>query len=386
MSTFTNRPTVFIHSTDSEPLMEGIIDEFRSLDWQGLNLAYTHNYVPLQPKPIGAIFSNAPQASMVQRLRDADIPIVWASQLQVGGEGRDGCVLVDRKSGGLLAGEKFAERRFRNWGYITFSENTFEDPLALGLREQARTHGAVLHECHLEHLAWITDSSRKYEAQLEAIARWLRDAPKPLAVLAFNYAMSVRVMMACNAATLTVPEQVAVACYGESKGMCQTAPVPLSTIDTNLAYLGRQAVLLLKRLADGESAPRQPIYVPAKRFVERRSTDILAVSDPRVARAVRFIWDNVEHSLSVNDVARAVGVSRSMLEKLFRAILNRGVNAELIRKRLELCKELLHSTKMPLTDIAQVTGLNSTRHLHRSFKNTFGMTPAQYRKSWRVDK
>jgi len=232
--------------------------------------------------------------------------------------------------------------------------------------------------CSLAHIEDRKDLVNKYEAQLNAIDKWLDDLPKPLAVLAFNYTMGVRVIVACEMAGLSVPEQVAIACQGNSEGLCRTAPVPISAIDTNKAALGTQAVRLIQRFAQGESPTRHPIHVPVKGFIERRSTDILAVSDTRVAKAVRFIWDHVKQPLSVDDVAREVGISRSMLDRAFRRTLNRGVNEELRRKRLELGKELLRGTRMTLADIADTAGMD-TRHFYRSFKSYFGMTPKQYR-------
>ncbi len=67
------------------------------------------------------------------------------------------------------------------------------------------------------------------------------------------------------------------------------------------------------------------------------------------------------------------------LERRFRKHMNRGINAELIRKRLERCCELLKSTDEPVARIARQVGFGSGEYLHTVFARTFGMTPRQYR-------
>ena len=84
-----------------------------------------------------------------------------------------------------------------------------------------------------------------------------------------------------------------------------------------------------KRLADGEAPSAEPLRVPPKGIVERRSTSIMAVQDGRVASAIRFIWDHLDASLLVDNVAAYVGVSRSTLERAFWRCLG-GVYLEMV--------------------------------------------------------
>ena len=93
-----------------------------------------------------------------------------------------------------------------------------------------------------------------------------------------------------------------------------------------------------------------------------------------------YIWEHFDWPLTVEDVAYEVGVARSTLERKFRQHLDRGVNAELRRKRLEKCGELLRGTTLPLADIARATGFNDRSYLHRVFLKEFGKTPASYRR------
>jgi len=67
----------------------------------------------------------------------------------------------------------------------------------------------------------------------------------------------------------------------------------------------------------------------------------------------------------------------------FSNLLDRGMNEELRRKRLEEAKHLLNSTSLTIAGIAPLIGFRSTTYLHRTSRAAFGMTPAQYRRKHR---
>ena len=119
--------------------------------------------------------------------------------------------------------------------------------------------------------------------------------------------------------------------------------------------------------------------MPPREVTVRASTDVLATLEPVVARAVRFIWEHLAENLSVDDVADAVSVNRRALERLFRQELDCGVNAELRRRRLEVCCALLRTTDLSVSDLAPKIGFRSKHHLHTSFRAAFGCTPLQFR-------
>ena len=84
--------------------------------------------------------------------------------------------------------------------------------------------------------------------------------------------------------------------------------------------------------------------------------------------------------LTVGQIAREVGLSSRQLARHFQRALGRGVTEELLRKRLEEAKRLLRATDLPIADLAPRVGFRSTTYLHRTFRQAFGLTPAQYRR------
>lgn len=105
----------------------------------------------------------------------------------------------------------------------------------------------------------------------------------------------------------------------------------------------------------------------------------MAVDNPVVSKAMRFMWDHLDQNLSVDDIASAVDIPRRSLERAFHDCLHRGINEELRRKRLERCCELLRDTDIAIVDIAPLVGFASPEYLHLTFKRFIGMTPRAYR-------
>jgi LacI family transcriptional regulator len=201
--------------------------------------------------------------------------------------------------------------------------------------------------------------------------------------MAFNPKMGVRVTTACEMAGLLVPEQVAVLTREEPL-LCETAPAPLSAVKVDKDEWGRALVALLKRVIRGETGPeRVVIRIPPTGIVARRSTDAPAVSDLRVARALRFLWDHVDYSVNVDDVARAVNTSRSTLERAFSRHFGHGVNAEHRKRKMVYARNLLVNTDLTIAEITNALHFSDRRHLHKAFKAAYGLPPVEYRKQER---
>jgi LacI family transcriptional regulator len=182
-----------------------------------------------------------------------------------------------------------------------------------------------------------------------------------------------------------VPDEVAVLGVDNDAMLCESINTPLSSVRHDLEGMAYEAAALLDHLMAGGQPPRELKRVPPKGIATRRSTDILAVNDRNVARALRFLWDHYATStLSVADVAAAVGVNRRVLEKAFRQELGRGINRELARVRLQAVVRALESSDDSITDIASRTGYSRPNHLFRTFRARHGMSPRQYREMLRA--
>ena len=167
--------------------------------------------------------------------------------------------------------------------------------------------------------------------------------------------------------------------------ICESIPVPLSSVCHDLEGMAYQAAALLDRLMGGRKAPKTIIRVPPRGLVTRRSTDILAVDNLQVARALRYIHDHYSNPLlGVEGIVSATNLSRRSLEKAFRKELSRSLNDEIVRFRMEHVKDLLVTTEMSIAEISIATGFSRPNHLFRTFRRFLGISPRVYRVKQRV--
>jgi LacI family transcriptional regulator len=120
--------------------------------------------------------------------------------------------------------------------------------------------------------------------------------------------------------------------------------------------------------------------LPPGDIAVRLSSDIVAVEDPRIARALLYIRQNAIGSISVEDVAREVALSRSALERRMKSMIGRSPGEEINRVRFSLVEKLLIETDFTLEVIAERTGFVYPQYMAEAFRKRSGMTPGEFRK------
>ncbi len=124
-----------------------------------------------------------------------------------------------------------------------------------------------------------------------------------------------------------------------------------------------------------------------KKILDKFSSNILKLSDEDLVssdhaflhQAKEFILNHLENeSLSVNDLAKHLNVSRFTLIRRFKKINNSTPNFYIQKIRLEKAKELIKNKVANVTEIAFKVGFSSTTYFSYSFKKEFGFTPKEY--------
>jgi LacI family transcriptional regulator len=193
----------------------------------------------------------------------------------------------------------------------------------------------------------------------------------------------VQVSEACQLADLRVPDDVAIVGVDDDDLLCELGRPSLSSVALPSEQIGAEAAALLERLLHGKPPPPGPILLPPREVVVRQSSDILAITDPDVAAAVRFIRNHGSRTIQVADVLEAVPVSRRGLEWWFRRIIRRGIWEEIRRVHLERGKTLLAGSELPMAEVARRAGFTDARQLSVVFRQETGLTPTAYRRQFR---
>ena len=148
----------------------------------------------------------------------------------------------------------------------------------------------------------------------------------------------------------------------------------------NAELVGHKAAELLDRLIAGDTPAEQKLLVSPTGVVTRQSTDVLAIDDPEIAAAVRYIRENACNGANVDDILDRVPVSRSILERRFRKSLDCSPQALIRRTQLKRVKQLLVDTDLPLAKISELAGFKHHEHMCTVFKRQIGDSPGVYRR------
>lgn len=105
--------------------------------------------------------------------------------------------------------------------------------------------------------------------------------------------------------------------------------------------------------------------------------------EPAVGRALALIHHKYQHPWTVPDLAREVGVSRTVLSQRFSHYLGESPMAYLTKWRLRLGAKALGTTDRSVADIANEVGYESEAAFNRAFKREHGTPPARYRRELR---
>lgn len=104
-----------------------------------------------------------------------------------------------------------------------------------------------------------------------------------------------------------------------------------------------------------------------------------------VKRALAFIHQNFDRTFTLQEITYAVGVSKSYFSQIFRDEMGLPLWEYLNRYRVQKAKDYLHSTTLPITEIAMRVGFDDFSYFGRVFNKFCGCSPRAYRQQGRSD-
>ncbi len=313
-------------------------------------------------------------------LQSRRVPVVNISGIELDGF-HFPRVAIDYDAAAELAAEHFRSRGFRRFAYVGPLGLSYVAKQAEAFQNRIAKDGRKLNRFNYAYESMASD---RWHKQSQRLGLWLAELRKPIAVFAWGTSASCQLLDVCRFRNIVVPDEVAVLAGTTDDVISQTTVPQMSGILNPSRQIGYRAAERLARMIYGQADDGHDENLAPIEVLTRGSTDVLAIEDPELFAAVRYIREHAFSELTVDAVASSVPMTRRSLERKFKATFDRTPLAEIHRLRIARVRELLATTDMPISQIAIATGFGTPEYMTTMFKRESGLTPLRYRSTTRA--
>jgi len=278
---------------------------------------------------------------------------------------------------GRLGAEYFLKKGFKHFAFYGFNNIVWSRERALGFGERVREAGYDVH--YYEH----KDSrSMLWYYKPSELSRWLNALPKPICLMTCDDNQGHHITEACRHVGIRIPEEVAVLGVDNDEMICDLSDPPLSSIALDVEKGGYDAAKLLDHMIQHGTKHFYDVVVRPTQVITRHSTDIYATNDDHIASSLKYIHQNIDKNLHVDEVVKQVPLSRRALEKRFLEITGYPIYKYIFNLRIEKFTQKLLDTDMSVFEIALDMGLGDSKNIARQFRQAKGCSPSAYRNKY----
>ena len=330
----------------------------------------------------GIIASELGIAGAPDLLAKSKIPLVVVGPREKAIEKRTDAIAFvrndEREIGRAAARHFLGLGQFRTFAFVPARGDYFwSKERAIGFRDHLMENGF---KCHYFNPVAPSGSAM----DRAALERWLKDLPKPVAIMAAWDYRATQVMDALNNLKIAIPAEAAILGVDNDELLCDFTNPPLTSILPDHEHAGYRSAEELNRLMNARGKPckgdPRVVFCHLKGIVQRESTKAISPAAHLVERTLAYIEKNAVTGISVRDVVTHLGCSRRLADMRFRQLQHQSILEALHDRRLaEVCTKL-KKTKLPLATISRQCGFENPKRLMRLFKERFGMTMRDWRK------
>lgn len=326
--------------------------------------------------PDGIIMSK--QAEMCEEMLEIGVPAILSGFSFVPNE-RVRHITADDLEIGRMAADHLVDKGYCHFAFFGYEDMDWSMLRGEGFSEHLRS----MDFSSAPHLASKRDLKSWFKGS-DLIAEWILNLPKPCGVFVCNDDLCWQVAEACSRVNVNIPEDIGLLGVDNDPLICDFATPPLSSIVLKIEKSGYEAAALLERMMRGEAVGECSITTPAPRVETRQSTDVAVLTDPVVAKAMNYIRQHYRKGVMVEDVARAAGASRRVLEKRFKDMMHRSIYEEVLVMRMNHAAFLLTETNLTIGQISDALNYEEMKYFSRGFRKITGLSPMAYRKKHSV--
>ncbi len=227
-----------------------------------------------------------------------------------------------------------------------------------------------------------TRYSESFIRPSEKLKLWLEQLPKPVGIFAVHDPLGRFLCDACQQMGFNVPQEVAVIGANNDELVCGLTYPMLSSVAIPWDNIGAVVGETMQQLISGRAADETGArLIPPSGVVLRHSANHFAVDDPLLRRAMIFLQEQMQSSVSVGRMCQELRVARRTLERKFREHYRCTPWEMLCQMRVSQAKRLLSGTNHPVSLISELCGFNDPERMAVVFKRVTGEAPSHYRRS-----
>ena len=276
--------------------------------------------------------------------------------------------ICDRDVGAMGARHFLGLGKFNSYAFAPHADSPYwSEKRARGFVEELKRHGI--------RATVLADGGSPQE---------IAALPKPAAIMAAWDYKAIEIMGYARKAGFAIPEQIAVIGVDADPIVCSFTNPPLTSVEPGFERMGYAGAAALDAMMCGRKL-NSAIRIPClpKGVIERASTSFLPTGRALVDRATTIIAQDAANGLSVGALSARLKVSPQLLALRFRQFKQTAPRELILRTRLEKAKKLLKDPAMKTESVASQCGFSSKNRLFHVFRERFGMTVGEFRRSTR---
>ena len=281
----------------------------------------------------------------------------------------------DYKGTGRMAARYYLDRGFHNFGFFGLKDVCWSDERFEGFFKEIGKQGfeKSVYKYNMQ------DIDRHWFYEREALARWLKELPKPIGIMACDDNQGNNLIEACNSAGIKIPQEVSILGVDNDELLCNLSIPTLSTIAIDIEGGGYKVAELIESMVGAPEEKHEDVILYPTKIIHRISTAAYATGDIEIQKAVMFIHQNIRKKISVDDVVEQVALSRRLLEIRFKEVTGQSIYQYIFQLRLKTFAELMLESSEPIINIALSIGESDAKSISKKFKAVYGCSPNEYR-------
>lgn len=145
------------------------------------------------------------------------------------------------------------------------------------------------------------------------------------------------------------------------------------------------------KIDDMESPDNQKTYTILKNILNCILIELFdslkhEINNPHINNALKYINENITRPLSLDDVCRAIYLSKPYTTRLFKKEMNMTVSEYINKQKFNLAKKILANDDIPLQDVSNKLGFENYCYFSKIFKKHFGVSPLKMKKELQKNK